>query len=143
MLKRESEFNCPTDVRQTVPWCAGEDAIFHCPCHPAYEFYGYKPTCWGDWPTSGAEWRDTYCCSPFPVEYGGEFIQPGVEYPVPVTPQMNDTEKAPGQHEQLPPTSGIDGRRLPPLVLAPEQPGGGFRYGEAGTLTMPAMGLAR
>lgn len=59
--KRESEQNCPTDVRQMVPWCAGEDAIFHCPCRPNCEFYGYKPTCWGVWPAPGAAWRDAYC----------------------------------------------------------------------------------
>ena len=60
--KRESEKNCPTDIRQMVPWCAGEDAIFHCPCGPDCNgYYGYKPTCWGAWTTSGAEWRDIHC----------------------------------------------------------------------------------
>ncbi len=61
LAKREAEKSCPTDIRKTIPWCAGEDAIFHCPCKPSAEFYGYKPTCWGIWPTSGAEWRDVHC----------------------------------------------------------------------------------
>ncbi len=60
-VKQESECNCPTDIRQTVPWCAGEDAIFHCPCGPDREFYGHKPTCWGVWPAPAAQWRDAYC----------------------------------------------------------------------------------
>lgn len=59
--KRESESNCPTDIRKTVPWCAGEDAIFVCPCGPEGNFYGHRPTCWRDWPTSAAAWRDMSC----------------------------------------------------------------------------------
>lgn len=62
--KAESERNCPTDIRQTVPWCFGEDAIFYCPCRPGEDFHGHKPTCWKMWPTSGAEWRDVYCGQP-------------------------------------------------------------------------------
>jgi hypothetical protein len=61
LAKREAEKCCPTDIRKTVPWCAGEDAIFHCPCKPSCAFYGYKPTCWGTWPASGAAWRDMHC----------------------------------------------------------------------------------
>jgi hypothetical protein len=61
MAKRQSELNCPTDIRQTVPWCAGEDAIFHCPCGPEHQFYGYKPTCWSVWPADAAQWRDAGC----------------------------------------------------------------------------------
>lgn len=61
LAKRESEKCCPTDIRKTVPWCSGEDAIFNCPCQPNASYYGYKPTCWGTWPTSGAHWRDTHC----------------------------------------------------------------------------------
>lgn len=61
LVKQESELHCPTDIRQMVPWCVGEDAIFHCPCGPNREFYGYKPTCWDIWPAPGAQWRDTYC----------------------------------------------------------------------------------
>lgn len=59
--KRESELNCPTDVRKTVPWCAGEDAVFACPCGPNESFYGHRATCWRDWPTSAAAWRDMSC----------------------------------------------------------------------------------
>lgn len=59
--KRQSESNCPTDIRQTVPWCAGEDAIFRCPCGVSEDYYGHKPTCWRVWPSSGEEWRDAHC----------------------------------------------------------------------------------
>lgn len=62
--KREAELHCPTDIRKTIPWCAGEDAIFHCPCGPDQDFYGHKPTRWDIWPASGAEWRDVYCGPP-------------------------------------------------------------------------------
>jgi hypothetical protein len=61
IMKREQEMRCPTDIRQKVPWCAGEDAIFYCPCGPDGEFYGMRPTCWGEWPASGADWRDAFC----------------------------------------------------------------------------------
>lgn len=44
-----------------MPWCAGEDAIFVCPCGPNGNFYGHRPTCWRDWPTSAAAWRDMSC----------------------------------------------------------------------------------
>jgi len=60
-LKRESELNCPTDIRKTVPWSAGEDAIFCCPCAPDGDFYGHKPTCWGVWPAPAAQWREAHC----------------------------------------------------------------------------------
>ena len=71
LVKRQSEQSCPTDIRQTVPWCVGEDAIFHCPCGPDRSFYGYKPTCWGVWPAPAAEWRDARC-GPCPNHYEGE-----------------------------------------------------------------------
>ncbi len=61
LVKRESEMNCPTDIRQMVPWCVGEDAVFRCPAGPNEQFHGHKPTCWRLWQTSGAEWRDMYC----------------------------------------------------------------------------------
>jgi len=61
LAKREAEKCFPTDIRKTLPWCAGEDALFQGPCRPSSEFYGYKPTCWGIWPTSGAAWRDAHC----------------------------------------------------------------------------------
>ena len=59
--KRLSELRSPTDIRKTHFWCFGEDAIFHYPCGPKPEFYGAEPTCWREWPTSGAEWRDGSC----------------------------------------------------------------------------------
>jgi hypothetical protein len=74
LVKRQSELNCPTDIRQTVPWCAGEDAIFHCPCGPDRNFYGYKPTCWGVWPASSAEWRDSRC-GPLVTDGNGEAVE--------------------------------------------------------------------
>jgi hypothetical protein len=61
MVKREAESSCPTDIRQMVPWCAGEDAIFHCPCGLSGEFHGHKPTCWRTWPAPATVWRDSYC----------------------------------------------------------------------------------
>lgn len=75
LVKRESELNCPTDIRQTVPWCAGEDAIFRCPCGPSHDFYGHKPTCWGIWPAPGAQWRDAYC-GPLQRDYADEIPLP-------------------------------------------------------------------
>jgi hypothetical protein len=59
--KRLSELRSPTDIRKTHFWCFGEDAVFHYPCGPKSEFYGAEPTCWREWPTSGAEWRDSVC----------------------------------------------------------------------------------
>jgi hypothetical protein len=106
MVKRESELNCPTDIRKTVPWCAGEDAIFCCPCFPDGSFYGHKPTCWRTWPAPGAVWRDLRCanmpCSdgncPVPAFEGQITPLPPVEAP-PVGPE--------GGPEALPPaTSG-------------------------------------
>ena len=141
LMKRESECDCPTDIRQTVPWCAGEDAIFHCPCRPAYDYYGYKPTCWGVWPTSGADWRDSYCCSPLAVEYEGEVIGPGTEFPTPAERQENGAE-APESlgSEQLPPTSDYRGRRLPSHTPVPQQPSGAFRTIGTSNPTPPAAG---
>ena len=73
MMKRKQEIQCPTDIRQKVPWCAGEDALFHGPCGPDSDFYGMKPTCWGEWPASGADWRNAFCGSPaecYPLPLG-------------------------------------------------------------------------
>jgi hypothetical protein len=99
LLKRESELNCPTDIRKTVPWCAGEDAIFHCPCGPNAEFYGHKPTCWGVWPAPATVWRDSYCgcrCSDVSGDYGT--IEPNA------TPQL-----------MLLPEVGPEPSMMPPL----------------------------
>jgi hypothetical protein len=86
LQKRQSELNCPTDIRKTVPWCAGEDAVFRCPCGPSSQFYGHKPTCWGHWPATGSQWRDSYCgCS---VEYPTEEI---LSEPVPLSEPLPDS----------------------------------------------------
>ena len=104
-----------------VPWCAGEDAVFHCPCGPNEAFYGYKPTCWGVWPTSGAEWRDIHCgplkrdhCVPCYnndayIEHSGEhqpvdqlpiFSGPGKPYPENKYPEEIPTYVAPQDEAQ-------------------------------------------
>lgn len=96
LTKRESELNCPTDIRKTVPWCAGEDAIFRCPCGPSQDFYGHKPTCWGQWPASGRDWRDAYC--------GYQMLcpMPGVMHPQ-VAPEEVLEEGVPNPIETTPP----------------------------------------
>ena len=72
--KRKSELECPTDIRQTVPWCAGEDAVFHCPCGPSGHYYGARPPGWRPWPTSGAEWRDAF--GAMPAAHGLPLVEP-------------------------------------------------------------------
>lgn len=100
LQKRQSEMNCPTDIRKTVPWCAGEDAIFRCPCGPSSQFYGHKPTCWGHWPTSGSDWRDSYCGCP--VEYPREEV---FSEPVPASGPLPESQSP--QPEGSPPSSGL------------------------------------
>lgn len=100
LTKRESELNCPTDIRRTVPWCAGEDAIFHCPCGPSRVFYGHKPTCWGIWPAPGSAWRDSYCgCSATYLE-DNQHMPPAPE-PLPELPSQPNEDPT-----TLPPSSG-------------------------------------
>jgi len=95
LTKKESECNCPTDIRQMVPWCAGEDAIFQCPCGPDREFYGHKPTCWGAWPAPAAQWRDAYCGPPQQEGvYGGEVSIEVDELPYPAPISNLQTENA-------------------------------------------------
>ena len=93
LVKRESEMNCPTDIRKTVPWCAGEDAIFSCPCGPNEQFHGHKPTCWRLWQTSGEEWRDMHCQ---PLETRTEVEVPesiSTEYiPLPIVDSVDESE---------------------------------------------------
>ena len=93
LVKRESEMNCPTDIRKTVPWCAGEDAIFSCPCGPNEQFHGHKPTCWRLWQTSGEEWRDMHCQ---PLERRTEVEVPesiSTEYiPLPIVDSVDESE---------------------------------------------------
>jgi hypothetical protein len=93
-MKRDQEMRCPTDIRQKVPWCVGEDAIFHCPSNPDSEFYGVKPTCWGEWPASGADWRNAYCGPPakpyaMPVD---EIITGVTPEPLPVEPEPAEVD---------------------------------------------------
>ncbi|MEX2317465.1 MAG: hypothetical protein WD669_09965 [Pirellulales bacterium] len=91
--KRASELECPTDIRQTQCWCMGEDAIFHCPCGPDSEFYGYQPTCWRNWPAAGAEWRDMHCPPP-PSQF--------VPHAADATHQPGSQKNAPAEHPTLP-----------------------------------------
>ena len=80
--KRNSELCCPTDIRKTHVWGYGEDAIFCRPCGPDHAYYGHQPTCWRDWPSSGADWRDSRC-APF-ITYDssidGAVADPGMEF---------------------------------------------------------------
>jgi len=109
MVKRQSELNCPTDVRQTVPWCAGEDAIFRCPCGPDGQFYGHRPTGWRCWPASATVWREAYCAGPVICEDAGTIV-PGPAQVQPL-PAVEEPEPIPqGDEMQLP--------ALPPLPPA-------------------------
>jgi hypothetical protein len=124
--KRASEKSCPTDVRQTHFWCFGEDAIFHHPCGPDAEFYGHRPTCWREWPMSGADWRDTYCprpCGPV-APYDSEMhFMPGVPGPVRAPGAANpfredlDGSPQPGELKRLPAL----GPQPEPLPIVPPQ----------------------
>lgn len=115
LVKRDSETNCPTDIRRTVPWCAGEDAIFHCPCGPSTDYYGHKPTCWRTWPSPATVWRDAYCgaclngtCAPM-GENDMMVLPPSEEVPTPLEtiegPTTEGETGAPPTLEPLPPTS--------------------------------------
>lgn len=125
MVKRQSELDCPTDIRKTVPWCAGEDAIFHCPCGPSSTYYGARPPGWRPWPSSGAQWRDAYgampaaCCeqptpqllptTPQPVEV--ELNEPVQPEPLPVAPETQDpptVEELKSAFQFPQPSSGAD-----------------------------------
>ncbi len=55
--------SAPTDVRPRVG-CLADDAKFSPPCGPSMEYFGYKPTCWGIWPSSVEQWRDSHCGPP-------------------------------------------------------------------------------
>lgn len=115
--KRQSELNCPTDIRQTIPWCAGEDAIFQCPCGPSPHFYGHKPTCWGHWPASGSEWRDSYCG--YPVIYSQ---QPEMIIPQPAAEPLPELEVQPPQSRSFPtPPMHPGADEFPPIFAPPTQ----------------------
>jgi hypothetical protein len=115
LVKRDSELNCPTDIRRTVPWCAGEDAIFRCPCGPSDDFYGHKPTSWRTWPAPAAVWRDSYCGGQLvtegaaPVSAGQEevLLQPSIAEPIGRGEGSFDEDAPPPSLEELPPTSSV------------------------------------
>ena len=117
--KRNSELCCPTDIRKTHVWPYGEDAIFDTPCGPDHEYFGHKPTCWRDWPSSGADWRDGTCGGCITCAPG---IEGSVDDPEP------DPHRLPQVHEQpvetVPPSlpniadpaeADDDSSRAPPL----------------------------
>ena len=130
-MKRTSELNCPTDIRRTIPLSIGEDAVFRCPCRPACDFYGHKPTCWSDWPTPGTVWRDA-CCGPMHsgLRNDGEYVLSAPETVTPVEAHPNGDPTLEGAEASLPdlpppaevgpggagPSSSI--RQLPPLGSA-------------------------
>lgn len=123
LAKRESELKYPTDIRQMVPWCAGEDAILKYPCGPNQEFYGYKPTCWGVWPTSGAEWRDAYC----PPQQDCVYCGPSngeVSEPIPLPELKLSTEEGlqdlPAVGESEEPSDIEVGEAIPIPALEPD-----------------------
>ena len=59
--RRSAQPCCPQDLHGKAAWWCGHDAQFLQPCGPSAEYFGYKPTCWGVWPTSAEEWRDNQC----------------------------------------------------------------------------------
>jgi hypothetical protein len=144
MVKRESELNCPTDIRRTVPWCAGEDAVFHCPCGPDGAFHGHRPTCWRSWPAPATVWRDTYCkgtlCSDDPsyvvedpqvimLPQPGETIHSVEPTPVPsMLPIPAEGSSAPGVIETQPPMLET------PAIEVPAEPAAAIQRGT----TVPA-----
>jgi hypothetical protein len=142
LMKRQSETNCPTDIRQTVPWCAGEDAVFHCPCRPARAFYGHKPTCWGAWPTCGAEWRDAHCVSPV-CDYPSELIHQAPALALPTGPGRSSEEliqgEPPVELQRKPPVDGALPapalKSLPPVRQQPlTEPGSSAGAPRSGAL---------
>jgi hypothetical protein len=114
--KRQSELNCPTDIRQTIPWCAGEDAVFRCPCGPSPHFYGHKPTCWGNWPAPGPEWRDSYCGCPIEYSIGEE-----LSVPIPLAkPLPESVEPQSGSNARRPVATPPAEQQAEPLFVPPQ-----------------------
>lgn len=142
LAKRESEQNCPTDIRKTVPWCAGEDAVFRCPCGPNEQFHGHKPTCWVSWQTSGAVWRDMHCqpaCSKFAAEVPvgilvEQFSEP-TEYsqsveaivpteaipPIEISPALPLPDNGSPEEVPVQVTPALDSEPLPATEVTPQQ----------------------
>jgi hypothetical protein len=127
--KRQSEENCPTDIRKTVPCYPGEDAIFRCPCGPSGNFYGHRPTCWRTWPAPAEVWRDGYCgptviehsssaphhphatpeaiiSAPEPTLAPQALPPPGAEPPVTAPPTKSSPQSMPVPFPGLPPLPG-------------------------------------
>jgi hypothetical protein len=106
--------NFPTDICKGILCCTGEEAVFCCPCDPAQSFYGHKPTCWSDWPTSGAAWRDIHC-QPFLTECNDEHNGAGVIEVVPSPPggEVKETPARADGLEELPPLLMPDSSLLP------------------------------
>jgi hypothetical protein len=130
LVKRDSELNCPTDVRKAVPWCAGEDAIFHCPCGPDGPYYGHRPTCWRTWPAPATVWRDEYCnggqCPSGMCISGGTvtvqdpqmiMLPTPAETPMPAPPATPNEPIIPAEDSPLPP---IEGDAIPAPTTAPD-----------------------
>ncbi len=113
--KREQELSCPTDVRKSLHWCWGEDAIFDCPCGPDEAYHGYKPTCWHDWQAPATVWRDERCGGPCmnsqPVGMqiiSERTVSPGMS-PTPAGPAMNGRPVAPLRDgEEVVPLPSLD-----------------------------------
>jgi hypothetical protein len=126
LAKRQSELDCPTDVRQSIHWLAGEDAVFCCPCGPSADFYGHKPTCWQEWPVPSTTWRDAYCCpGPVVIYPSTEALSPGTES---------------GHQFELPTPGGVETRSVlpgsdpsPQNSIAPE----------TGAVNLPALPQSR
>ena len=143
LVKRDEELSCPTDIRQTVPWCVGEDAIFHCPCGPDRSYYGYKPTCWGIWPTAATEWRDSRC-GPGMTNCGGEETgYPPTELPTPVPDEAEEIPPGMPPAREMLPQGDSDGTL--PVWPFPETSSGGRWPAEqtSGTLTPQAAAYVR
>lgn len=115
LLKRKSECRCPTDIRQMIPWVVGEDAIFHCPCGPSPCYYGYRPTCWNSWPSSGSSWRNEFCGEPPALETcetEETLYEPG--------PPLDLIEELPSRPVPKPKSSEPTPSDAPPAEAAPD-----------------------
>src|SRR5262249_2769534 len=125
--KRESELCSPTDIRKTQFWCLGEDALFHYPCGPRPEFYGAEPTCWREWPTSGAEWRDggwgAPCSQPAIAAREWGTAPSNVQPPAAVQPKGMAPPLEPLPIEKIePPTEHIPAPAAQPTSLMQQPP---------------------
>ena len=105
----------PTDFQKNRCSCLAEDAAFHVPCGPSQQFYGLRPTCWHEWPASGAEWRDLRCGSFVPQPPGDA---PAIMEELPEGEHM--PELSPRENNPFHDDSSTDARRfVPPTSRAP------------------------